>query len=90
MHFCKCLDRVSTCKHVLGIQEIVKRHFSSTHNIDVMEEHFHEVEVVQNLGSMSPSGMDGQSEDNIMEERENDENGNKLLMMLGKAEALVQ
>jgi hypothetical protein len=38
---------------------------------------------------MSPSGIDGQSEDNIMGEPENDECGNKLLMKLGEVEALV-
>jgi ribosomal protein S27E len=74
----------------LGVQDIVKTHFTPSHNADVMEGPFHEVEVVQNLESMSPSGIGGQSEDNVLEEPRLDDCGNKLLMMLGEVEALVQ
>jgi hypothetical protein len=68
----------------------VKTDFLPSHNIDVMEGPLHEVEVVQNLRSIFPSGMGGQSKDNVLEEPESDDCGNKLLMMLGEAEALVQ
>jgi hypothetical protein len=55
----------------------------------VREEPFNVVESVHNLGSMSPSRMGGQNKDNIMDKPQSDECGNKLLMMLRVAKALL-
>ena len=37
-HFCDCPSRVSTCKHILGVQQIMREYFVSFDSMEATEE----------------------------------------------------
>jgi hypothetical protein len=92
-YFCDCPSEKSTCKHILGVQLIVKEYFSCSqatkfHVEDV--EHVDLLENIVNLESMSPMEIDT-LESNILENTvEKNDYMKGFLNALGNIQKLVE
>jgi hypothetical protein len=56
-HFCDCPSRISNCKHILGVERIVKEYFLPSQVIESIVESFEAIIIendVHNKGVMSP------------------------------------
>jgi hypothetical protein len=84
-YFCECASSVSTCKHILGVQRIVKEYFilPSTSRVSIEE-------YVDNVEPLSPIQMDAPIVDMTTEFVENDDQQRGLLDVLVEAETMIQ
>ena len=57
-YYCNCPDRVSTCKHIFGVQFIVKEFFKEPKDDELVEKILHMESNMENIDVMSPSEMD--------------------------------
>jgi hypothetical protein len=69
-HYYNCPDRVSTCKHIFGVQSIIKKFFEKPQDDEFVEEILHMESNMETIDFMSPSQVDepmeGASSNNVM------------------------
>ena len=85
-HYCNCPDRVSTCKHIFGVQSIVKEFFEKPQDDEFVEESLHMESNMETIDVMSLSQenepMEDASSTNAMRE--------KILNLLSELDSLYK
>lgn len=85
-YFCNCPDRNATCKHILGVQRIVKEHFQTPRENEMAEDIMVMEDNISNIASISPIITDvGVEESSASQEADA-----KLLTAITEVEALLQ
>lgn len=85
-HFCDCPDRNSTCKHILGVQLIVKGYFKATRENEIVEEMMPMEEDIICAALISPTNMGVEvGGPSVL-----DDSSVKLLSAIAEAETLLQ
>jgi hypothetical protein len=85
-HYCDCPDRVSTCKHIFGVQSIVKEFFEKPKDDEFVEEILHMESNMETIDFMSPSQVDEPIEDATS----NDAMREKMLNSLSELDSLCK
>ena len=85
-HYCNCPDIVSTCKHIFGVQSIVKEFFEEPKYDEFVEEIVHIESNMENINVMSPPQVD----EPIEEGTSNDAMREKVLHSLSKLDSLCR
>ena len=85
-YFCNCPDRNATCKHILGVQCIVKEYFHDSKKNEMVEDMMVMEDGTPNVAPISPIIMDAVVEESSVL----DEAGAKLHTTIEETEALLQ
>ena len=85
-YYCNCSDRVSTCKHIFGVQCIVKEFFEKPKDDELMEEILHMESNIENIDVMNSFLVDEPME----EATSNDVMREKVLNSLSELNSLCR
>ena len=89
-YFCDCLSQKSTCKHILGLQLIVKEYFSCPQATKFHVEHVDHLEDIVNLDSMSSMEINTLESNNHENTVEINDYMEEFLNALGDIQKLVE